>query len=162
MFSPHLFTHKFDIDDLIAAMLAGEGSYLETVTGKLSPTPPQADEKHVFHIEPLPKSWLLGLETHDDYFRLTFEEQTELKQLIHSSSSNPLILLSALLPLVRGPTTLGGWLRERVKEEALQWLADNNLIPPSMRHINGVPRARLKPQAEATPTQVKKVNIEPA
>jgi hypothetical protein len=157
MFSPQLFTHKFDIDDIIAAMLQGQGRYLETVTGQLSAMPPQVDSKHTFHLDPLPLVWLADLSTHDEFFKLTGSEQAELTDIIQTTKD-----LEQLKPLIFGDTILGGWLRERVKEEALQWLADNNLIPPSMRHINGVPRARLKPQAEATPTQVKKVNIEPA
>jgi hypothetical protein len=160
MFSPHLFTHKFDIDDLIAAMLQGQGpnqlAYLETVTGKLSATPPQADAKHTFHLEPLPLNWLAGLQTHDERFRLTEAEQVELTDIIQTTKN-----LEQLKPLIFGDTILGGWLRERVKEEALQWLADNNLIPPSMRHINGVPRARPKVAPEQGPITAKKVNIEP-
>jgi hypothetical protein len=157
MFSPHLYDHKFDIDDLIAAMLGQGAQYLETVTGQLSPTPPQADSKHTFHLEPLPLAWLTELSTHDELYKLTAPEQAELTHLIQISQS-----LTALQPIVVGTTLFGGWLRERVKEEALQWLADNNLVPPSMRHINGVPRARPKPASDASPTAVKKVTIEPA
>lgn len=157
MFSPHLYDHKFDIDDIIAAMLSGQGQYLETRTGILSATPPQVDAKHTFHLEPLPFTWLADIENHDEYSRLTPAEQADLTVLITTTST-----LEQLKPTVFGGTLLGGWLRERVKEESLQWLADNNLIPPSMRHISGVPRAKPKTAPAEGPITATKVSIEPA
>ena len=150
MFSPYLYDHKFDIDDLIAARLGSSALYLETRTGTLGATLPEVDDAHRFIVPILPLEWLAGLETHDEYFRLQPPERAELERLVQATTQ-----LQSLLPLVFGPSTLGGWLRERLKEECLQWLADNNLIPPSMRHINGVPKAKAAP----APGNVKKVTI---
>ncbi|HEX2859697.1 MAG TPA: hypothetical protein VHP58_05830 [Alphaproteobacteria bacterium] len=150
MFSPYLYDHKFDIDDLIAAQLAETPQHLETRTGTLSATLPEVDDAHRFILPVLPVTWLAHLDAHDEYFRLPPAERAELGQLVKTTT-----ILQSLLPLVFGPSTLGGWLRERLKEECLQWLADNNLIPPSMRHINGVPKAKAAP----APANVKKVTI---
>ena len=154
MFSPHLFDHKFDIDDLIAARLSlGEGqgapAYLNTRDGTISNTVPQVDDAHRFTLTPVDADFWPGLSAHDDYGQLTDTEARELQTLIQQPHT--------LHNTVFGPTQLGGWLRERIKEDTLQWLADNNLIPPSMRHINGVPRAKPKPAD--LPAGIKKVTI---
>jgi hypothetical protein len=137
MFTPLLYDHKFDIDDLIRALLDDRTPrhFLDTRSGALTDQPaPEAEDGHGFTLMPLPPGWLATLPDHDFYPRLPAEAKAELQTLL---AQNP--PLHALLPLVQGPTALGGWLRERAKEAAMQWLADNDLIPPSMRHIAGTP-----------------------
>lgn len=131
MFSNHLFTHRYDIDDIITALCGPQTVWLETQGGTLSPTrPANAPQSHIFSLEPLPPVFLNELATSPELNRLTPEEQTELQTLLQT------LTISALGTQLHQPTRLSGWLRERLKEAALEWLDANNLIPPSMRHIN--------------------------
>ena len=145
MFSPHLFAHRYDIDDILAAFCAATPSYLNTTNGTFSANPPaNTPATNVFPLEPLPASFLTELSTHAELRHLSPPEQAQLHTLLATATVQT---LPGLFPEGRP----GGWLRERVKEAALEWLDSHNLIPPSMRHIN-----RSKP----TVTSTAKINID--
>lgn len=137
MFSPHLFTHKYDIDTIIAALCGTTPQWLETATGSLSATQPTGIEPtHVFAIEPLPESFLKELANSPETAHLSPEQQAELTEILVTHTI-------ATLPESFAHGRTGGWIRERVKEAALEWLDTHNLIPPSMRHINRQKAAKL-------------------
>lgn len=131
LFSSHLFTHKYDIDDILAALCGPQPVWLETQSGTLSPTQPaNIAPTHLFRLEPLPATFLHELAISPEVARLTTEEQTALHTLLST------LTIAGLGTQLHQPTRLSGWLRERLKEAALEWLDVHNLIPPSMRHIN--------------------------
>jgi hypothetical protein len=137
MFSPHLFTHKYDIDDLLAALCAAAPQWLETQTGTLSATEPATvPESHRFLVEPLPALFLNELATSPERTHLSEDDQTILTHIL----SNVTI---QTLPQHFAQGRTGGWIRERVKDTALEWLDGNDLIPPSMRHINRAKATKL-------------------
>ena len=130
MFSPHLFAHKYDIDDILAALCAESPAYLNTTNGTFSPTPPaNTPPANIFPIEPLPASFIKELTTHAERQHLNTAEQATLHTWLQTASVQT-------LPELFAEGRPGGWIRERVKEVALEWLDSHNLIPPSMRHIN--------------------------
>lgn len=131
MFSEHLFSHRYDVDDLIAALCGTQPLWLNTQSGTFSAQRPQtAPDKNLFLLEPLPPVFLAELATHAEAANLDAEDRNRLAQLIQTAT------VQKLAPQLNQPTRLAGWLRERLKEAALEWLDTNNLIPPSMRHIN--------------------------
>lgn len=137
MFSEHLFTHKYDIDDIIAALCANAPSWLETQTGAITPTQPaNTPEKHLFRIEPLPASFLTEVATSADKNHLSDEDLATITHILNTTTMQQ-------LPQHFAQGRAGGWLRERVKDAALEWLDVNDLIPPSMRHINRTKAAKL-------------------
>lgn len=137
MFSPHLFTHVYDIDVVIAALCSKKNQWLETQTGTLSESEPtNIPTSHRFPIEPLPQNFLTQLPHHPEASVLSEIEKSALHQLSTQST-----IFS--LPQHFVESRLGGWLRERVKDAALEWLDVNDLIPPSMRHINRARAAKL-------------------
>lgn len=127
---PHLFRHRYDIDTLIAALCTGTPNALHT--GLAS-----------FPLEALPASFLPAAPRHASFTKLPADVQQHVQVL----ASQPL----ATLPGHFG-TPAGDWLRERVKDAALDWLDAHNLIPPSMRHV---PR-----QTRSLQTPVKKVIVQ--
>lgn len=137
MFSPHLFTHKYDIDTLLAALCGPQAQWLNTQTGEISAAEPAAPQTHRFLVEPLPASFIAGIAASPETQHLAAEEKTQLQTLL-ASLPGP-----AQLPAQFENGRLGGWLRERVKEAALEWLDLHDLIPPSMRHINRAKAAKL-------------------
>lgn len=138
MFTPFLYDHKFDIDDLIRALCTdniGEAVWqLNSRDGSLAViTPDQAkldgsDNNHIHHLTPLPVSFLAELGSHAKRKNLSTEDTTRLDAFLTTCPN----MLTCLGFFEEG--TAGGWLRERVKEEALEWLDHRGLIPPSMRH----------------------------
>lgn len=128
MFSEHLFTHKYDIDDIIAALCGTSSLWLNTHTGEVSLTKPE-DASHAFLMEPLPTSFLQEILSSSELAHLSDADKTELQTLLASTTLHQ-------LPARFETDRLGGWLRERVKDAALEWLDAHDLIPPSMRHIN--------------------------
>ena len=130
LYTPALFTHKFDIDTLIAAMLGPTPQHLNTTDGSLTPHTPSAPASHSFLLEPLPPSVLTQLAHHPLRRQLEDPENTALTQR-HSTCTTAQHLLPHLTA-----TRVGGWLHERLKELALEWLDSHNLVPPSLRHIN--------------------------
>lgn len=141
MFSQYLFDHKYDIDDLIAALCNPTPVWLETRTGTLAGTEPQTvPASHRFLIEPLPASFLTEIATSGDMLR----QPSHLSGADKSTLTNLLATITvSQLPEHFADGRIGGWLRERVKDAALEWLDGNDLIPPSMRHINRQKAAKL-------------------
>jgi hypothetical protein len=127
---PQLFQHQFDIDDLIATLCGPAPQWLNTTNGTLSPAEPTVPSSHKFLLAPLPASFVAGLATSPELRLLEPADQAALQALL------PTLMVGGLTPQFKAETRLGGWLRERVKEAALEWLDAHNLIPPSMRHIN--------------------------
>ncbi len=137
MFSEHLFTHKYDIDDIIAALCAASPSWLDTRTGKLTATQPSdIPAKHLFRIEPLPASFLTEVATGADKNHLSDDDLAIITHILATTGMQQ-------LPQHFAQGRAGGWIRERVKDAALEWLDVNDLIPPSMRHINRAKAAKL-------------------
>jgi hypothetical protein len=137
MFSPHLFNHRYDIDDVIAALCGNTPVWIETQTGTVSATEPTSvPASHRFRIEPLPASYLTEIANHDERQHLSDEDQTILDHMLKSATIQS-------LPEHFATGRTGGWLRERVKDAALEWLDTHDLIPPSMRHINRNKAAKL-------------------
>lgn len=127
---PQLFQHQFDIDDLIGVLCGPVPQWLNTTNGTLSATEPSVPSSHKFLLSPLPASFVAGLATSAELRLLEPADQATLQALL------PSLTVPGLIAQFKLETRLGGWLRERVKEAALEWLDTNNLIPPSMRHIN--------------------------
>ena len=137
MFSEHLFSHKYDIDDLLAALCAPAPLWLDTQTGNISSAEPTAvPEKNRFRIEPLPPSFLNEIAGSDDNQHLSENDKAIVSHILKTTTIQT-------LPATFAQGRAGGWLRERVKEAALEWLDLHDLIPPSMRHINRAKAAKL-------------------
>lgn len=137
MFSPHLFNHRYDIDDIIAALCGSAPQWIETQSGTLSESEPLSiPETHRFRIEPLPALFLTEIANHDERQHLSEDDQTILARILKSTTITS-------LPEHFATGRTGGWLRERVKDAALEWLDTHDLIPPSMRHINRAKAAKL-------------------
>lgn len=137
MFTPHLYDHKFDIDDLIVALcgshhtgiwqLNSRSGQVQAVTHTTA-APDGSDQHHIHHLQPLPPSFLEELTHHPKRKNLTPADLHRLDNfLTHCHDLH-------LCPAFFNDGTAGGWLRERIKEEALEWLDLRGLIPPSMRH----------------------------
>lgn len=133
MFTPLLYDHKFDIDDIIGALCSTQPCYLNTRSGIFENDTAQPETTHLHRLEPLPASFITELTTHPKRSRLSEADNTALTTLLTTTLHAP-----ALLPPYFEQGMLGGWLRERVKEVALEWLDMRNLIPPSMRHVKDV------------------------
>jgi hypothetical protein len=127
--SPFLFTHRYDIDLVITALCAREPHWLNTETGEVQQAPSPGAEGHLFEITPLPGSVRESLLTHPDLRFLDEPDQQALQALI---AETPI----AQYPQMFGEGRAGGWLRERLKDYALEFLDAHGLIPPSLRHIN--------------------------
>lgn len=139
----HLYDHKFDVDDIIHALChVGDASFtgrllLNTKDNALIlDTGTHADltegslDGHIFEITPLPlESFKNELKEHMLLQRLNDEDQTTVLSHIESCTH------IADFPTLFGEAQAGGWLRERVKEQALEWLDARGLIPPSMTHV---------------------------
>lgn len=111
--TPHLFRHHYDIDTLIAALCTGTPQTLETGAGS-------------FPVESLPASFLTETLRHASLVHQPADIQTTIRTL----AAGPLEHVPAHFH-----TPAGDWLRARVKDAALEWLDNHNLIPPSMRHV---------------------------
>lgn len=137
MFSEFLFTHKYDIDDILAALCGSAPSWLETQTGTITLAEQTSiPTSHCFKIEPLPASYLQEFAMGTEQTHLSATEKAELQAILTTTTIQQ---LPSHFPNGR----VGGWLRERVKDTALEWLDSNDLIPPSMRHINRAKAAKL-------------------
>lgn len=132
---PQLYTHTFDIDDVIGALCAtppaGQVWVLDTLVGKVMACAAGAvpESKHHFVLTPLPASYVAQLRSHDQRDALDPVALAELDDVLASAVD------CADLAKHFEHGKAGGWLRERVKEAALDWLDGHNLIPPSMRHV---------------------------
>lgn len=121
--TPHLYRHRFDIDDVITRLCASQPSILNTGDG-------------TFTVEPLPLSYIEEALAHPSLPHLPPPTQAEVRTI--SGTLNSL----GQLPQHFG-TPAGDWLRERIKDAALEWLDANNLIPPSMKHGPAIPKRRI-------------------
>ena len=162
MFSPHLFDHKYDIDDLINAFCGSDhaGRWLlnsrsgktiaETAETNTQTFKDGDDENHWHEITPLPASFLQELLRHPKQNKLNDSEKEILTSHLNQSSQ------TSDLKTMFDEGRVGGWLRERVKEAVIDWLEMKDMIPPSMRHVRdsnlfGAPPA---------PSEIKKVKIQ--
>jgi hypothetical protein len=138
--SPFLFTHRYDIDMLIHALCTApaQGLYLNTQTGKVEEQI-TAPANHSFKLEVLPNSILDELEHHPMLAKTDDTTHSQIKALLKNAHQNSKGL--AELPRYFEQGLAGGWLRERIKDYALEWLDGHNLIPPSMRHVPRQTRA---------------------
>lgn len=125
-FTDQLYDHHFDIDVILNALCAEKPTYLNTKTGDLSES--EITGAHAFLIEPLPKSFVAELQTHPKLNQLAEQEHAALFSFLEKAT---LADFSAFFE----EGFAGGWVRERVKDVALEWLDLNGLIPPSMRHV---------------------------
>ncbi|MFO0500109.1 MAG: hypothetical protein ACK5YK_00315 [Pseudomonadota bacterium] len=140
-----LYQHQYDIDTILAALCGTAPVWLNTAEGTISSAEPtHIPSSHRFVLEPLPTTFIGSLSTSPERRLLNDSENAQLDALLKT------LTIAGLAPLLETPTRLGGWLRERVKEAALQWLDLHNLIPPSMRHINrrteSLPTPNTKPR----------------
>jgi len=136
MFPKALFTHKYDIDDIILALCASGPQWLNTNTGEITAAQPQVEESRAYPITPLPSTFITDLAASDETRHLNADEQAQLQALLAAATVQQ-------LPQHFAEGRTGGWLRERVKDAALEWLDSHDLIPPSMRHINRQKAAKL-------------------
>lgn len=122
--TPHLYRHRFDIDDVILRLCAEKPSELDTGAG-------------TFPVEPLPFHYLNEALAHPSFPHLPQATQQQVNAIAAS--------LQTLHHLPQHFGTPGGdWLRERIKDAALEWLDANNLIPPSMKHGPAIPKRRVQ------------------
>lgn len=152
-----LYDHKFDIDDVIYA-LCGDGTHsrwlLGTRNSQLLPTAEATDirdgddNNHWHEIHCLPNSYIKELMRHEKITLLADTDAARLHALLQSATA------MYQLPAFFEEDRVGGWLRERIKEEALEWLDMRGLIPPSMKHVYDVQAA-----ANRQPTDKHKINI---
>jgi hypothetical protein len=136
--TPLLFRHQYDIDVLLHALCTApaDGVVLDTTNGTLH-APPLPEAPHRFEVQALPASILAEMARHPLLNKLTEADQAQVQTWLKSTPV-------AGLPALFGQGYAGGWLRERVKDYALEWLDARELIPPSMRHI---PRASAPERA---------------
>lgn len=147
MESPHLFTHIYDIDTIIAALCGKAPQWLETETGKLhSKEPVEIAVNRRFRIDPLPASFIKELPNHTAIEQLSPMHRMQLDDMLSTA-------VVETLPTLFKAARVGGWVRERVKEAALEWLDIHNLIPPSMRHINRQTAQNLATSIVITPPE---------
>ncbi|MBI1362936.1 MAG: hypothetical protein GC134_03035 [Proteobacteria bacterium] len=155
-FAGHLlFDHKYDIDDILRALCGDDhdgrwllctrdGSLVEETDHTETATVQDGDDRNHWHvITPLPVSFISELKTHDKRSKLTAEDVALLDDLLADVH-----YVYQLLPLFEEGLA-GGWVRERVKETALEWLDMKNLIPPSMRHVYDATAAANAPAAQS-------------
>jgi hypothetical protein len=143
--SPHLYDHKFDVDDIIRGLCGDdhEGRWLlNTREGKLIDEPlfdaetasiQQGDDDNHWHIiRPLPVTYVTELTANGKMMDLVDLHRRPLRDLLGTISKTHHILPEL------SDERYGYWLYERLKEEALEWLDERSLIPPSMRHVRDV------------------------
>ena len=85
--------------------------------------------------------------------RLTDAEKAAIQTLLQTASVQQ-------LPSFFEEGRPGGWIRERVKDTALEWLDVHALSPPSMRHINRNKATRLYNTRNAGHTVIIEPEIE--
>jgi len=159
MFTEKLFDHRYDIDDILIALCGDnhKGRWLlHTRKGEMFAEQENDatkqisqgdDNNHWYTIEPLPISFLSELKTHRKLKRLNEEDKNAVLSILETCTA-----LHQLPPqFTQGAA--GGWLRDQVKEAAMEWLDMNSLVPPSMRHVRDVSQF-------AAPVQNLQVQIE--
>ncbi|PIZ30392.1 MAG: hypothetical protein COY40_04770 [Alphaproteobacteria bacterium CG_4_10_14_0_8_um_filter_53_9] len=131
---PHLFNHIYDIDALILPFASGkEGTFTLITTEGIVVEPgaemPEAPATHTFSFTALPDHFMKDLASHPALLRQPEETQAALLLFMQENPTLP-----ECVPFF-GETYEGDFVRERVKEGVLEWLIDNNILPPSMRHV---------------------------
>lgn len=132
-FTDQLYDHTFDIDVILDAFCGKNNKYLNTQTGHVSGE--GIEGTHCFLLEPLPESFVDEIKTHPKRNALAPEGVKALDDFLAAASVRD-------FPAFFNADFAGGWLRERVKDVALEWLDMNELIPPSMRHVREQPLLR--------------------
>ncbi len=159
MFSDQLYDHKFDIDDILTALCgsAHSGRWLlcsrdgqliaETADTNTTDVQDGDDNKHWHVIEPLPQSFIAEISNHYEIKMLPDDVQQDLRNILDDATHVQDLHTAFEQGLA------GGWIRERVKEAALEWLDARDMIPPSMRHV------RDQGYSQSLPNSTVKVNI---
>jgi hypothetical protein len=141
MFTELLYDHKYDIDDVIRALCGDDHTgrwLLCTRDGTLVQEKPGGDtcalqdgddQNHWHVISPLPPSFIQEVKTHYKLKVLPPETRTEILDILNDIKD----MNEYFNKLDEGYA--GGWLRDRLKDVALEWLDMRGLIPPSMRHV---------------------------
>lgn len=140
-FTALLYDHKFDVDDIISALCGDThtGRWLlctrdgelimEEASTQTADIQDGDDNNHWHVITPLPTSFFADMRKTQAYTRLDEAEQKEIES--HLSKAENL----ADLPPLFEKGFAGGWIRERLKDAALEWLDSKNMVPPSMKHV---------------------------
>lgn len=141
--SEHLYDHKFDVDDVIRALCGDdhEGRWLlSTRNGDLiaeglfdKKDVNEGDDNNHWHvITPLPLTYITEISQSFKMMDLAGDDRHALRDLLGSIDKLYHILESL------NDERYGQWLYDRLKEEALEWLDERDLIPPSMHHVRQV------------------------
>ena len=160
-FTALLYDHKFDVDDIIVALCGDthKGRWLLcTRNGDLIQEPAKAldastkdiadgdDSNHWHVITPLPLSFKDDMRKTQAYTRLEEKEKQAIDALLDKAET-----LNDLPPRFESGFA-GGWVRERIKDAALEWLDTKNMVPPSMKHVYHKHAAATK---KSTPSKIK-------
>lgn len=142
---PQLFTHTYDIDALLRALcspLPPDRLWaVDSRAGTVEDVAREgfADGSHLFGLEPLPASYMDTLKTHPKLDKLGGDDRALLLGWLEGAAG-----MGDLVGHFDA-TPAGGWLRERVKETALDWLDARGMIPPSMRHVKALSPSFVPP-----------------
>ncbi len=140
-FSHLLFDHVFDIDDVLPAFCGDHhaGRWLlctrdgrliaETDATDTHQIQDGDDANHWHVIAPLPVSFIEHLKNHEKLGRLSTEVQADVQSILAKCTQ------VHHLTQYFDQGQAGGWVRDRVKAEAMNWMDARGLIPPSMRHV---------------------------
>ena len=140
-FTALLYDHKFDVDDIIFALCGDNHTgrwLLNTRDGELirekddddTTEIQDGDDNNHWHVlTPLPLSFFRDIRKTQAYTRLDDAEKQAIEDLLKN------VWNMADIPPHFDAGFAGGWLRERVKDAALEWLDSKNMVPPSMKHV---------------------------
>lgn len=140
-FTALLYDHKFDVDDIIFALCGDthtgrwllctrNGELVQEQDGDETANIEDGDDNNHWHvITPLPKSFIDDMRRTQAYTRLDDAEKDAIEEVLAQTDN------LADLPDLFDQGFAGGWLRERIKDAALEWLDAKNMVPPSMRHV---------------------------
>ena len=141
-FTALLYDHKFDVDDIILALCGDthkgrwllstrNGDLIQEAEGEAETKDiTDGDDNNHWHvITPLPKSFTADMLKTQAYKRLDDDEKQAVNTLLEKAED-----LAGLPPLFNTGFA-GGWVRERFKDAALEWLDTKNMVPPSMKHV---------------------------
>lgn len=127
-FTDALYDHHFDIDQILTAFCAETSCWLNSRTGQITPKKPDEPEKFTHKIEPLPMSFIEEISLLAKRAHLHEKDAEALGSFIKHAEIQD-------LPAFFDEGFAGGFVRESVKNVALEWLDEERLIPPSMRHV---------------------------
>lgn len=161
MFTDLLYDHKFDIDDIIRALCGDDhtgrwllctrdGTLIREAPGAKTANMQDGDDQNHWHvILPLPASFIQQVKTHYKLDTLPQETREEIFEIISKIKT-----MEEYFNLMDNGYA-GGWLRDRVKDAALEWLDLRGLIPPSMRHVKDDALERPFGERDSSPHRVK-------